>query len=190
MIDLGRGCRRHFPVLLDFVAGGETCPGSASAREHLDRCDRCHAELVATSLTVTALRRLGTDLVTVEPPPDAWGRLLARVERSREAAYRSTWLGRLRLAGGMVSVLLVAVVVWPASTGSAGRSDAPASSYSPAVQEIWQAPAYLQALAEGFLLRHSPSDGEGIVMNYPDGVRPDGKRLSPSMIARPQLKAT
>jgi hypothetical protein len=90
----------------------------------------------------------------------------------------------------MVSVLLVAVVVWPASTGSAGRSDAPASRHSPAVHEIWQAPAYLRALAEGFLVRHSPSDGEGVVVNYPDGLRPDGEGVSPRMIDWPPLIAT
>lgn len=83
MIDLDGGCRRHRPALLDFVAGGETGPTTPAALAHLDRCDRCLAELESTSLTIAALRRLGTELADVEPPADAWPRLRTTVSRWR-----------------------------------------------------------------------------------------------------------
>ena len=79
MIELGRGCTRHRPLLIDFVDRGEVRAGTSAALAHLDRCTRCTEVVESTMLTITALRRMGDEAAEVEPRADAWPRLPVRL---------------------------------------------------------------------------------------------------------------
>ena len=102
MIDLGRSCNRHRPVLVDFVDRGEVRPETGAALAHLDRCRRCTEAIEATMLTITALRRLGDDAAAYEPAADAWPRLRLRIEG---------WRRRPALASPMLGVAMSFAIV-------------------------------------------------------------------------------
>jgi hypothetical protein len=139
MIDLGGDCRRHRPALLDFVAGGEAGPTTAAALTHLDRCDRCLAELETTSLTVAALRRLGTELADVEPPADAWPRLRTTVNRWQ--APRFPLMSPVAGMAMSLAIVVATVLGGPGLPGSTPESAGfapfgPAETIGP-VEEAW-----------------------------------------------------
>jgi hypothetical protein len=98
----------HQVALLDFVDRREIGPGTREALEHLDTCRPCGWDLEATALAIAALRRLFAEAEHLEPPPDAWIRLRARVERPR-----AVWRWRTALGGILVSTGLVATLVGP-----------------------------------------------------------------------------
>ena len=143
MIELSSaaGCRRHRPALLDFVDHGEIAPRTAAALAHLDRCDRCTAQLESTVLTIIALRRLGEDAARAEPPPDAWPRLRARLERWRPLR----WSVLSPSAGVVVSAAIVAVLVAPIQLGGSG----PAASEPPGASALVVTGRTLRAVIAG-----------------------------------------
>ncbi len=118
MIDLGRSCARFRPVLEDFVDRGEVRSETGAALAHLDGCERCTEAIESTMLTITALRRLGDEASTVEPPSDAWPRLRVRI---------TSWRRRPRvmspIAGVGMSLAIVAVLVLPFRLGGTGFVD-------------------------------------------------------------------
>jgi hypothetical protein len=94
VIDLGRSCNKHRPVLVDFVDRGEVRPETGAALAHLDRCQRCTEAIESTMLTITALRRIGDEAGALEPAADAWPRLRIRIEAwPRRPALTSPLLG-------------------------------------------------------------------------------------------------
>ena len=112
MIDLGRACARHRPVLVEFVDHSEVRPETAAALRHLDECNRCTDAVESTLLTITALRRLADDVELAEPRADAWPRLRARISSlRRRPAVMSP------LAGVAMSFAIVAVLVLPFRLG-------------------------------------------------------------------------
>jgi len=126
VIDLGRSCTRYRPVLVDFVDRGEVHPDTGLALAHLDRCSRCTEAIEGTMLTITALRRLGDEVGTVEPEPDAWPRLRVRITSwRRRPVYMSP------LAGMAMSFAIVAVLIVPFRLGNGGLAG---SAASPTVQ--------------------------------------------------------
>jgi hypothetical protein len=114
VIDLGRSCSRHRRVLVDFVDRAEVGPATGAAFAHLEGCPRCTEAVESTVLAITALRRLGNDLAAVEPAPDAWPRLRARITGWRRPVVMSP------LAGVAMSVAIVAVVLLPGQLGTGG----------------------------------------------------------------------
>jgi hypothetical protein len=106
-----RDCGRHREALIAFVDRRALGPGSDEALDHLGRCGRCARELQDTALAIAALRRLGRESQAIEPPPDAWARLQARVQRPRETLWR--W--RAGLAGLALSSALVGLIMGPSA---------------------------------------------------------------------------
>jgi hypothetical protein len=119
VIDFGRACARHRPVLVDFVDRAEVRPETAAALRHLDECARCTDAVESTLLAITALRRLADDVELAEPRTDAWPRLRARITglRRRPAVMSP-------LAGVAMSFAIVGVLVLPFRLG-ADRFDEP-----------------------------------------------------------------
>jgi hypothetical protein len=108
VIDLGRGCSRFRPILIDFVDRGEVRPETGAALAHLDRCTRCTEIIDSTMLTITALRRMGDDAADAEPGADAWPRLRVRIQ-----GWRRRPISMSPLAGIAMSFAIVAVLVLP-----------------------------------------------------------------------------
>jgi len=183
VIELNGACRRHRSALLDFVDRGEIGSATGQALAHLDRCDRCTNELEATLLAITALRRLGADAERVEPAPDAWPRLRARLDRWRP----SRWAIMSPTAGAVMSLALVAVLVVPLRLGGAveetGPSAAPASGVDATTLTDRRVEAeYITSTRRGTL----PAN-ESVIRptgtyprNYPDGIHPERKEVSPA----------
>ena len=131
MIDLGRSCSRYRRLLVDFVDHGEVGPFTADGLAHLEHCPRCTEMVESTVLAITALRRLGNDLGDIEPEPDAWPRLRARITGWRRPVVMSP------LAGVAMSIGIVLVLVLPVRLGRSGElrwTDTPAPGVAPAVR--------------------------------------------------------
>jgi hypothetical protein len=182
VIELGRACARHRSALLDFVDRGEIAPGTSAALVHLERCNRCTDELESTVLAITAVRRLGDDLAAVEPSPDAWPRLRARLDRWRPAR----WAIMSPTAGVVMSVALVAVLVAPLRIGTSVPSASPpqlsAAELGVSLEERRAEAAYLANIRLGTLPQEVPA-GRPVVTfprNYPDGIHPDRKEVTPA----------
>jgi hypothetical protein len=108
-----RECGQHREALLAFADRREMGPGTDDALAHLERCRTCVRELEETAMAIAALRRLGAAAAPVEPAPDAWARLRARVDRPREALWR--WrasIAGLALGGALVAMLLAPGALW------------------------------------------------------------------------------
>lgn len=184
MIDLGRSCARHRPLLVDFVDRGEVRAGTGDALAHLDRCARCTDAIESTMLTIIALRRLGSEAAALEPRPDAWPRLRFRIETwRRRPAVMSP------LAGIAMSFALVAVLVMPVRLdGFAGSSMSPArhsvGSSGGAADSRIEAD-YISAVRRAE--RASPEGPKAFVATastyprtYPDNYRPTRKEVGPA----------
>lgn len=104
-------CVRHRDTLIGFVDRRETSPATDAALDHLDRCDRCVAELEAIAEAVHALRGIGREAALADPPDDIWPGLAARVQRPGEPAWR--W--RMPLAGLVATAAVVALLVGPSA---------------------------------------------------------------------------
>ncbi len=61
-------CRRHRPVLVDFVDRRERGPRTPAALDHLARCERCEQEMAEYALTIVALRRAGREIAAFPVP--------------------------------------------------------------------------------------------------------------------------
>jgi len=184
VIDLARSCERYRPLLVDFVDRGEIRPETSAALGHLDRCDRCTDAIESTMLTITALRRLGAAAIEVEPQPDAWPRLRARLERRQ--TRRPTVMSPL--AGVAMSFAIVAVIVVPFRLAG-GTLLGPAAS--PTIDRA--APidlhgrlietAYIAAVhrTESPTTSSSEADQPASPFSriYPDDIRPARKEVGP-----------
>lgn len=184
MIELGRSCARHRPLLIDFVDRGEVRAGTGDALAHLDRCARCTDAIESTMLTITALRRLGNEAASVEPRADAWPRLRFRIE---------TWRRPPRvmspLAGIAMSFALVAVLVMPARIGglqAVSPSPAPPSAAAGRGATDGRIEAdYISATKRS---DHAPADGPKALVatdssyprTYPDTYLPTRKEVGPA----------
>jgi hypothetical protein len=91
----------------------------------------------------------------------------------------------------MVSVLLVAVVVWPASTGSNAQPVEGSGYRSPAlIRDLQAEAAFIAAVGVGNRTHRPAERGGSVIVNYPDGIRPAGKEVSTRRIERPPVTAT
>jgi hypothetical protein len=184
-MELGRSCSRYRRLLVDFVDRAEVGPATADALAHLERCPRCTEAVESTVLAITALRRLGNDLAAVEPAPDAWPRLRARITGWRRPVVMSP------LAGVAMSVAIVLVLVMPSRLGSGGAlrwDDTPAPTVAPATRSADHKveAAYLAAS------RRLPVSGpvavaDSLPMNIPEEVRQVRKEVH---TAKPSWRST
>lgn len=103
----GDECRIHRSALLDFAARRAHGPAVGRALDHVERCRACEEELALTILVVHALRRLHDETWRVQPSPDGWARLRARLAapRARPSPLLSGLPG-IVLAAGLSAVLL------------------------------------------------------------------------------------
>jgi len=183
-MELRGACARHRPALLDFVDRGEIAPGTAKALGHLDRCGRCTEELESMVLTITALRRLGDDVARVEPEPDAWPRLRARLDRLNP----KRWVIMSPSTGMVMSVALVAVLVAPLQLGGpTSPSSAPAgpsAAEQAASREASRVEAaYIASVRQGILPATAPAairQTGTLPARYPDDIHPERKEVSPA----------
>lgn len=183
MIDLAGNCRRHRSALLDFVDRGEIAPGTGPALAHLDRCERCTNELESTVLAIVALRRLGDDAERVEPSADAWLRLRARLDRWRPAR----WAIMSPTTGAVMSLALVAVLVVPLRIGGASATPAPEATPptdrdTTSLIERRVEADYISSTHRGTFPGEQPvaRPAGTYPRNYPDGIRPERKEVSPA----------
>jgi predicted anti-sigma-YlaC factor YlaD len=100
-------CRRHREALIAFLARAEPGERPQAALDHLDRCERCEAEMGQTALAIAALRRLFEDARVAEPPAVVWPRLREQVERPTRQRFRTM------LAAPLAGAALVALLVAP-----------------------------------------------------------------------------
>ncbi len=185
MIDLARACRRHRPLLVDFVDHGEVRPATAAALAHLDRCDRCTDAIESTMLTITALRRLGEATLEIEPRADSWPRLRARIQTI--GPRRSTAMSPL--AGIAMSFAIVAVLVVPFRLGGGSLLEAAASPTidrpsGSTIEDRRIEAAYIASVHQGTLSADDPAAlpdrATTFPRNYPDNIRPTRKEVSPA----------
>jgi len=193
------GCAQHRTSLIELLEDGVRDDRTIEALDHLDRCRSCEAVVGDVFLVAAALRRLGREAAAVDPRPDAWERVVARIERSRDAARRATWQWRTRLGGMMASAFIVAVVVVPSIVGQGGRADVPRGS--PPVEdsagrarEQRAEVAFMRTLGAPGTSDEAPradgSEPAGVLLNYPDGIRPNWKEVWPEPTARWPLTAS
>lgn len=194
MIDISGSCRRHRPALLDFVDRGEIGPSTGDALGHLDRCDRCTADLESTMLTITALRRLGDDGAALKPSADAWPRLRARLDGWR----RVRWSFASPRVGTVMSALLVALIVGPLQFGQAGIASSVASPPPErgrvSVEERLAEAEYIArrgVFPAGSVSASTSSrpqvetdDTTSIPPRYPDNIKPERKEVTPARPSR------
>ena len=124
-------CARHRPALLDWVEHRLEGPLTPSALDHLERCRRCALELTEIAQTVIALRRLGERAALVEPRPDGWRDLRARLEpspRRPQAAGRRWGLAGSLLGPAIVAVLALRIAIPAAPVGAILLDDGMATS--------------------------------------------------------------
>lgn len=130
MSEHGAACAAHRDALLDFIDRREVGPDTDAALDHLGRCRACERELETTAMAVAALRRLHRETQEVEPPPDAWVRLLERVDRPREAVWRWwTTLAGLAVGAGLVATILAPASVWEQRATRLQEPGAAAAAY-------------------------------------------------------------
>jgi hypothetical protein len=182
VIQIGGACARYRPALLDFVDHAEIGGATAAALVHLDRCDRCTAELESIVQTITALRRIGDDAGRQEPAADAWPRLRERLTRWRPAPLRIM----SPLAGMAMSVALVAVLVAPLRFGESRAATSPSS---PDLRRLVPSPAerrieanYISSAHQGILpaIEATARSTGTYPRKYPDGTKPERKEVAPA----------
>lgn len=94
-------------------AGSE--PGTAAAREHLERCEACRTELERLHQRVARLKALPT----LRPARDLWPAVTER-KRAERRGQRARWVGGigLGLAASVAFTLLVGPVMPPEAAAS------------------------------------------------------------------------
>jgi hypothetical protein len=85
-------------------------PGDAAAREHLETCLGCRAELERLHQRVARLKALPT----LRPARDRWPQVAARVRQERRA--------RRRRAGGLIGLAAAASIALGVAVGGTGRA--------------------------------------------------------------------
>jgi hypothetical protein len=182
VIDLTRGCSRYRPVLIDFIDRRDIGPDTRAALAHLDRCTRCTEVVESTMLTITALRRIGSEVATAEPTADAWPRLRVRIQ-----GWRRRPVTMSPLAGIAMSFAIVAVVVLPIRSGTSigpfatpiietGAGVVPADR---AIEAAYIASIRQRALPGDEADRLAGTAGSS-ARPYPDNYRPTRKEVSPA----------
>jgi hypothetical protein len=192
-------CARHREALAELAERAEPTPAGADALAHLDHCRDCAAILGDLTLTVVALRRMGSESEAATAwfawpgsQPDhavddaldrTWARLRERVERSRRAAREQAWRWRTSFGGLLASALVVAALVGP-STLHLG----PAAALAPvggtdldAVSRQIEADYVLGA--RSIPTTDDPTfdvtDGNAGMRRYPDDLKPARKEVAP-----------
>jgi anti-sigma factor RsiW len=114
-------CDRLRPVLLGVLSHPDRTELTAAARDHLEMCGRCRAEIEGMVLAGVAIRRTFAGAASAAPPDDAWPRLRQRLARpaQRVPIFASSLAG-LILAVGMATALIVPATLPTATTGPAG----------------------------------------------------------------------
>ena len=161
-----RPCADHRAVLLDWVDRRGTGAGTRRALDHLARCTACERELAGVALAIVALRRMEAGLQAIEPPPDAWLRLRARLERPVDP-----WRWRASLGGLATSAMLVGVLVLPVTLGGpAGPPQAP--TMPGAIAQQLRETDYLAGVRDGSLppTPRLTRDAGGVPRDYPDEI--------------------
>ncbi|MDQ5841308.1 MAG: hypothetical protein M3537_09240 [Chloroflexota bacterium] len=113
-------------------------PGHAAAREHLNQCDHCQAELQRLHQRVARLKALPT----LRPGRDRWPETKARFRADRRRR-------RTRLVG-LTGLAMAASVALAITVGDVPRSD------DPTVEQLNQAMERSQVL-EGAISEYNPS---------------------------------
>ena len=193
-------CARHREALAELAERAEPSPAGAAALAHLERCRECADTLGDLTLTVVALRRLGSEATGdtawfAWPAPgqhdtagdDAidrnWSHLRDRIERSRQAAREQAWRWRASFGGLLASAVVVAALVGPATlhlggaTGlaPAGGSDIDAVSRQIESDYVNGARAALSDSSSVDL-----TDGSVGLRRYPDDLKPVRKEVAPA----------
>ena len=132
-------------------------------------------------LTITALRRMGDEAATVEPPADAWPRLRVRIQ-----GWRRRPIVMSPLAGVAMSFAIVAVLVLPVRLSGTGVVD-------PTVQTTFSSDTSVspseRQTEQAFLARQRvPAAGADEAESrpgswrriYPDNLRPKQKEVDPA----------
>jgi anti-sigma factor RsiW len=187
VIELGRGCTRYRPLLIDFVDRGEVRAETSAALAHLDRCSRCLEAVEATMLTITALRRMGDEAADEAPDADAWPRLKVRIQRwPRRPKVMSP------IAGIAMSFAIVAVLVLPVPLGGTligtVATPVPTAAVGLATRDLRIEAAYIASVRQASLGSTS-EPAAGIVAGgsypriYPDSDRFVRKEVSPGQPA-------
>jgi hypothetical protein len=129
-----RGCEAHQAALVEFASHRANGPDVRRALDHVDRCHACEDDLAATTLVLHALRRLHEETRRVEPSPDGWARLRARLAATRREPSRLL----SGLPGIVVAAAICAMLVGPAAIAGGGRpvvyNEAPRGLPSPSLQ--------------------------------------------------------
>ncbi len=113
MIDRARNsCAVFQAALVDFADRPARTAGTAAALAHLERCRSCEDELAGIVRTIAGLRTLARNLDGVEPAPESWPLLRARVSHRKPSPWR--WSYSL---GGVIATAAIALLVLP-SIGS------------------------------------------------------------------------
>jgi anti-sigma factor RsiW len=193
VIDLGRGCARFRPLLVDFVDRGEVQPETGGALAHLDQCSRCTEAIESTVLTITALRRIGDDAASVaaEPEPDAWPRLRVRIEGWKRRPRVMSPLAGMAMSFAIVAVLVMPLRLGGSLLGSVASPEPPRSTAGGFVERRIEA-AYIAAVRTGSLgssggslgsndesLESTAESAGSYPRIYPDNYRPPRKEVTP-----------
>jgi anti-sigma factor RsiW len=181
VIDLGRGCSRHRPVLIDFVDRGEVRAETGAALAHLDQCPRCTAAVESTMLTITALKRMGDEAAGVEPDVDAWPRLRVRIQTWPKRPAVMSPLAGIALSFAIVAVLVLPVRLGGTLIGPVATPQVELEATSALDRQVEA--AYIASVRQGTLaapvqdLAQSIAAGVTFPRNYPDNIRPTRKEV-------------
>lgn len=184
-------CRRHEPGLTALAARREPVPERDALFDHLDRCDRCRADLQDMTLAVVALRRFGDVPEGVAVSPMAWPRMRERIERSRASAAAMAWRWRTTLAGLVAGTLIVAAVVGPFGDRlTSGATIAEPVGYSQQELDLLYRRIerqFITGAQVGTFPALSTTSGSQVVVptRYPDGIAPSGKEVKSRPTGRP-----
>jgi anti-sigma factor RsiW len=183
VIDLTRSCTRYRPVLIDFVDHGEVRAETGAALAHLDRCTRCTEVVESTMLTITALRRMGDDAATAEPPADAWPRLRIRIQGWRRRPATMSPLAGIAMSFAIVAVLVLPVNLGGSLLGPAATSITNGASGASATDRQIEA-AYIASVRQRSLPPNAAATIAGspgtYPRQYPDNYHPPRKEVSPA----------
>ena len=183
MIDLTRSCSRYRLTLIDFIDHGEVRAETADALAHLDRCTRCTEVVESTILTITALRRMGEEASTLEPPPDSWPRLRVRIQGWRRRPAVMSPLAGLAMSFAIVAVLVLPVRLGGTLIGPVATPLDQRSSTSELVDRQIEA-QYIASVHQGAVTTADTAVDHGSATAgsfriYPDNSHPTRKEVGP-----------
>jgi hypothetical protein len=101
-------CARFQAALIEFAERPVRAAGTAAALAHLERCRACEDELAGIMRTIAGLRSLARSLNGVEPGPESWPILRARVSHQEPSPWRWTYS-----LGGVIATAAIALLVLP-----------------------------------------------------------------------------